>query len=187
MIEDGYSAPYLISRDKHNQILDIINKCAKIFGIMNGVLKGDFVYDEKNSKIKVFELASRTSGGRLCDRCHPLASGRNILYPLIQMAMNDPVDLSYVEMKRDLGVSQRFFFPPAGKIIKSIKNLTYLSHHPNVNDIYFDRSLLKNNKTREIKSHADRAGYVICTGKTRDEADQLALQITNDIDYVFED
>jgi biotin carboxylase len=176
LIEDGHSMPAEVPVAERDAIDQLVRRCAAALGLRDGVLKGDLIR-RADGRIVVLEMAARTSGGRFADTVVPRATGINILYPLIQMAMGETPNRAYLRPRWTMGVSQRFFFPVPGHRIGQAPELTLLGHHPGVVDLWFNRTLLSGEAVPPVRCHGDRAGYVICTGANRAEADSLALRL----------
>lgn len=185
MIEDGHSMPLDLPGALTREIDAITERAGKALGVTNGVLKGDIIV-AADGRIVVLEMAGRTSGGRFCDKVVPSAIGVNILYPLIQMAMGDTPDTSYLKPRWRVGMSQRFFFPTPGRIIAKAPLATMTTQKPGVVGQWLNRKWLNGEPLPEVRCHGDRLGYVLCTGPTREEADALALSITRNDPFVYE-
>lgn len=182
LIEDGHSMPFDVGNALRTEIDAVTNRAAVALGVKNGVLKGDIIAPDVGP-IVVLEMAGRTSGGRFADFVVPHATGVNILYPLIQMAMGETPDTSYLKPHWNVGVSQRFFFPPAEKVLAALPAVTLLKQHPGVLDVWVNPHFLSGEKLPQVRCHGDRLGYVICTGKTREEADALAQKLAASLRY----
>lgn len=175
LIEDGHSMPVSISTNLKKKIISEIVKARKVLKIRSGVLKGDIIVDKYN-KVYIIELASRTSGGRFADFVTPLNCGVNILDPIIQISLGLPPDKEFFKKNKNIGVSQRFIFLEENLILKKIPNLKNFPPSLNLEEFVFTQDFLTNLTQRKITCHRDRIGYVICSGKTREEADKNAIQ-----------
>lgn len=175
-IEDGHSMPSGVSEEIRQKSEVIVEKCRQALGMQNGVLKGDLIIDNAGD-IVVLEMAVRTSGGRFCDTVVPVSSGVNILYPLIQLALCEKPDLEYLKPTRSYGVSQRFVLLPEGIKLKQRKHIEHILLQNDVVGHWFRGDLQDLDTAPKIRSHRDRLGYVICTGGTREIADQRAREV----------
>ena len=185
LIEDGHSFPYEISSSLQSKINEIVKLSAKALGIESGVLKGDLIVDHKDSVFTI-EMAARTSGGRFADTVVPMASGVNILYPLIRMAMGMNLDLDELKPKAIRGISQRFIFPQSVKSQNTLLGLTRYLQSSDVLEYYIDPLLIQGYSERTIQCHGDRLGYIITGGKSREAADKLALAIVRGLESIHE-
>ena len=178
-IEDGHSMPYALPAAVHTAVIDVIERCFAALGVEDGVLKGDLVVRDDGT-VFVLEMAARTSGGRFADTVVPLATGTNILYPLIELAMGDDFSRDWFTRLREVGVSQRFFLPRGPARVRHWPALRRLVARPGVAEVRIDEPLFRSGALPAIQSHRDRLGYVIVTAPTREEADREALCITRD-------
>ncbi len=176
-IEDGHSMPFALPPTRQAAVVDVIERCFAALGIDDGVLKGDLLIRDDGT-IYVLEMAARTSGGRFADTVVPLATGTNILYPLIEQAMGDDFSRDWFTPLRHAGVSQRFFLHDGPCQIRRWPALRRLVARPGVAEVRLDESLFHTGALPPIQSHRDRLGYVITTAPTREEADRAALDIT---------
>lgn len=177
-IEDGHSMPVSLPPLQRAAVQDAIERSFAALGIENGVLKGDLLVTPDGT-VHVLEMAARTSGGRFADTVVPLATGTNILYPLIEMAMGDAFSRDWFTPLRRVGVSQRFFLHSGPARVGRWPAIRRLVARPEVAEVRFDEALLRSGELPAIESHRDRLGYVVCTGATREEADDAALEITH--------
>lgn len=184
LIEDGHSMPLTLPEALTREIDAITVRAGIALGMTDGVLKGDIIVAD-DGRIVVLEMAGRTSGGRFCDKVVPSATGVNILYPLIQMAMGDAPDRSYLQPRWNVGVSQRFYFPPPGHTIVAAPEATLTTQRPGVLAQWFNRHLLAGAPLPAVCCHGDRLGYAICTAPTREQADALALSVTRSQPFTF--
>lgn len=184
LIEDGHSMCTDLPAKLVADIDAVTARAATALGMKNGVLKGDLIIPG-DGRIVVLEMAGRTSGGRFADTVVPRATGVNILYPLIQMAMGDTPDRAYLKPRWHVGMSQRFFFPPPGRVIRAVPELTLITQRPGVVGMWLHRNLLCGDVLPPVRCHGDRLGYVLCTGETREAADALALDITRNTHFDF--
>ena len=143
------------------------------------------IVDHKDSVFTI-EMAARTSGGRFADTVVPMASGVNILYPLIRMAMGMNLDLDELKPKAIRGISQRFIFPQSVKSQNTLLGLTRYLQSSDVLEYYIDPLLIQGYSERTIQCHGDRLGYIITGGKSREAADKLALAIVRGLESIHE-
>lgn len=188
-IEDGHSLPYALPPALRAAVENVIARAFLALEIGDGVLKGDLLIDGDphadrvsldESKVCVLEMAARTSGGRFADTVVPLATGVNILYPLIEQAMGDAYSRNWFSPTRHIGVSQRFFLHESAGRVERWPLIRRLVSSPWVVDWQIDEDRFASRSLPDLRSHRDRFGYVICTGSSREEADARALEITTD-------
>jgi biotin carboxylase len=166
-IEDGGEMPTSLSKDEIKKVTQTVNSAIKTLGINWGVAKGDIIID--HGKVKIIEMAARTSGGRFCSVKVPLSTGINILRPLILMAVGVTPDLNDLKHKFIKGIAERFIFPEPGKIV-DIKGIDEARKMEGVDKIHMDRDVKIGGKIKRVTDHTMRKGYVMAIGKTRDQA-----------------
>lgn len=172
-IEDGHSYPYALAPGDRAQVERTIRACHAALATGDGVLKGDLVLTP-DGRVVVLEMAARTSGGRFADTVVPLATGVDILPPLIEQAMGLPFSRDWFAADRALGVSQRFFLHAGPGRITRWPDPDAVLSGPEIHATWIDRGIRDTNVLPPVRSHRDRLGYVICTGATREAADRLA-------------
>jgi len=173
LIEDGHSMPVSATHKIKSKMIELIQETGKVMGMNNGVIKGDLLVDN-NQNIHVIEMATRSSGGRFADYVTVKQCGVQILYSMIQMAMGEPVGLSSLKEKWNIGVSQRFLFLEENTRINKIPDADIFRAMKNVDVIEFSKQFLEERVQNPIQFHGARIGYVICSGKNRHSADQFA-------------
>lgn len=170
-IEDGHTIPTALSAGDHAKVLSVVERAIRALGIDWGVAKGDVILHAEGPK--VFEMAARTSGGRFCSDMVPLATGVNILIPLISLALGEKVPLEDFTPRFHRAAAQRFLFPPPGGIV-DISGVEEASHLPGVYDVCVSEDIKLGGVVRPLTNHGDRVGHVIASGETRQEAVQRA-------------
>lgn len=180
-IEDGGQMPTSLSREEIDKIIGTVNAAIKALGINWGVAKGDVIIDD--GKVKIIEMAARTSGGRFCSLKVPVSTGINILRPLILMSVGLPPDLRDLEKKFSRGIAERFIFPKPGKIIKII-GVDDARKVDGIYKIHLDSDIKIGTTIPQVKDHTMRKGYVIAVGDTNEEAVKRAETAVNKINIV---
>ncbi len=164
-IEDGHTIPSYLPEEDKNKISTLIEKTMAALDINFGVGKGDIVFTSDGPK--VIEFAGRLSGGRFSTDTVPLATGVNIVKQVIKLSVGEKIDVNDLLPKYQLAAAQRYFFPEPGRVqqitgIELLDKLEWVKRlelYVKVGDII-----------KPITNHAERAGYVIVEGETRQEA-----------------
>jgi biotin carboxylase len=165
IIEDGGTIPPLLDGRLGAKIDDLILSGAAAIGVTSGVIKGDLVIDSKGNPL-IIELAPRLSGGWLATHQIPAASGVNLVDAVISYSLGKNVTPSQLMPKYHRATAIRYWFPPPG-VIKSICGEDSLRNTPGLLTYGFFRR--EGDIQPPIRMHPDRFGYVIVTGKDRDE------------------
>jgi len=180
LIEDGHSMELELPRDLEERIEECIAAAAQAIGVHDGVLKGDVLVRADGTPV-VLEMAIRTSGGRFADLVTPLHCGVNILHPLIQLAMGEPVDRSLLEPRWRRGVSQRYLFLPEGARARRLPRVTDFTSREGTVEVVLAPHFLRTLTQPRVTSHHDRIGYVVCTGPDRASADARARDLVREL------
>lgn len=113
VIEDGCDMPSAIIPNHENdwrQKADSeLQKCIGVLGLVNGVLKGDLVWD--GQRIWVIEVATRLSGGRMCSDITPEVWGVDFVGMAIRIALGDHIWPGEINPYLRRHCTQRFQFP----------------------------------------------------------------------------
>ncbi|MHA1664724.1 MAG: ATP-grasp domain-containing protein, partial [Candidatus Njordarchaeales archaeon] len=166
-VENGINFPTILCKKLQNAIYELVEKTIKVIGIDFGAAKGDIIIDRGQPKI--IEMAARTSGGWFGAGSIPIATGSNMLKPLIQMAVGDEPDLKSLKPLRKLGCAQRYIIPIQEGVVSKITGVETARNMPGVK--MFTMFLPQiGTKIRKATNHAERFGQIITIGKTREEA-----------------
>ena len=108
-VEDGHNVPSNISEELKTKIIKNVEKAIIALGIDWGVAKGDILI--KDNEVFILEMAARTSGGWFCAGTVPIATGINILKPLIQMSIGHEINENDLKTKYNRAACQRYIIP----------------------------------------------------------------------------
>ena len=167
-VQDGGQIPANLSHKLMNNLKYEIEQAIKAIGINWGVAKGDFLI-EPDGKIRIIEMAARTSGGRFCSIRVPLSNGINLIKLLVLISVGEEVNLDELKPKFTKYVTDRFILPKPGKIV-SIDGLNDAMNLEGIYDIYLDNELVIGNEIGIFTDHACRKGQIIAVGNTYEEA-----------------
>ena len=176
VIENGGELPSKLHPNIIKKVKRTISSVAKSIAMQNGVLKGDIVIDDGN--VVIIEAASRLSGGYFCSHEIPLNSGIDFLGNSIKQIMEEKISLNDLKPQFNIPVVQRYFFPERGRVTNisgsdkysKSANVAVLEIRTKVGDII-----------APMNNHPARAGMVITTGKTKNDAKSLAENIVRNI------
>jgi biotin carboxylase len=179
IIENGGDLPSFLSHKIQQEVKNTVEKAARSMGISTGVIKGDIVIH--NSKANIIEIAARLSGGFFCSHEIPLNTGVDFLKAAIQIATGKTPDHRDLLPKHQKHVSQRYFFPYPGKILK-IDNHQEVTEREGI--AFLQIRVKKGDIIHPVHNHPARAGLVIAVGKNREEATKRAEKAVADIRIV---
>src|SRR6185369_2809096 len=166
-IEDGINFPSVIPSHLQRSVYSLVEETIRCLGIDFGAAKGDIIID--NGKPKIIEMAARTSGGWFGAGSIPLATGSNMLKPLLQMAVGAKPDLDALYPTKNLGCAQRYIIPVEEGIVTQITGVEAAVQMPGV-EMYSMFLPAIGSKISKAKNHAERYGQIICTAATREQA-----------------
>lgn len=176
IIENGGQLPSDLPDATQQAVRDLVQRAARSMGIDNGVVKGDIVVCD--GQPHVIELAARLSGGYFCTHEIPLNTGVDLVGNAIRLALGESVDVSTLQPKYNRPVAQRYFFPNPG-IVTKVEDAERYSNHPQL--AYLELRVKVGDRVGPVDSHPARAGVVITTGTTRQEAVEFAEQVVRTI------
>jgi len=184
-VEDGINYPSCLSLDMQQKVYDLVERTIKALGIDFGAAKGDIIIDKGIPKI--IEMAARTSGGWFGAGSIPIATGSNMLKPLIQMAVGDVPELEEIKPSRNLACAQRYVIPVSEGVVENVTGVDSAISAPGVS---FYTMFLPGigDRIKKATNHAERYGQIICVGETREKAiercefaiSQIKIQIQGD-------
>ncbi|MFQ5479855.1 MAG: ATP-grasp domain-containing protein [Thermodesulfobacteriota bacterium] len=181
VIENGGDLPArhwpgeLVAIDK------VILKVARAFGMDNWTIKGDIVMT--GSGPVLIEAATRLSGGYFCTHTIPLSTGVNLVEAALLLALG--VSLKADDYRADFTrfVSQRFWFPESG-VVKEIRRAADFENIPGIKIMRF--YVHEGDTLSPVVSHPGRAGMVIATGDSREEAAARAARAISAVEIITE-
>jgi biotin carboxylase len=176
MIENGGELPSYLSVGTQEAIGNVVEHAALSMGMKNGVVKGDIVVHD--GKPYVIELAARLSGGYFCTHEIPLSTGVNFVQQAILLALGDRPAPGDLKPRYQKHVAQRYLFPKPGRIV-SISGVAQV--HSRLGIALCDIRVAVGDIIGPIESHPARAGVVITTADTREEAIERAVAAIKDI------
>lgn len=176
MIENGGHQPSELAFHDRQAVARLAERAARAMGIATGVAKGDMVLTAKGPK--VIEIAARLSGGWMSSDEIPLGTGVDLVGIAIRLALGEKVAEEELVPRYHRGVAIRYFFPKLGRVA-SIKNAEQFK---DVSWVHRLGLFVKPGDMIEpVTNHTKRAGFVITTGETRDEAVERAEQVVESI------
>lgn len=166
-IEDGINYPSSLPEDTQKAVLALVDRTIRILGIDFGAAKGDIIIH--NGEPKIIEMAARTSGGWFGAGSIPIATGVNMLKPLLQMSVGDKPDLELLRPSRNLFCAQRYLIPRENGQVLAISGVEEAGRMPGVKMFTCFPPKVGDRIVRST-NHAQRYAQVICTGATIEEA-----------------
>jgi len=176
IIENGGELPSHLSSHQQRMVCDVVGKAARSLGIVDGVVKGDIVVH--HGQPYVIELAARLSGGYFCTHEIPLNTGVEFVRHAINLALGRKPQHEDLFPRFQKGVAQRYFFPAPGRVVR-ISDYSDMIQKPGI--AFLQVRVKVGDTVGTIDSHPARAGVVIATGATREEAANRAEDVVQNI------
>jgi biotin carboxylase len=184
-IEDGHNVPSTISTRMRRKIERVVERAIRALGINQGVAKGDILV--QGTDVYVIEMAARTSGGWFAAGTVPLATGINILKPLIKIAVGEIVTLKDVQAKRHRAACQRYIIPSQEGLFDHLEGVSAARRMPGVKVLQVFHLPKRHEMIHKARSNADRFGHLIAVGDTVTQATRRCEKAMQKIRVVLAD
>ena len=166
IIENGGTIPAPLSAELSRRIDALIAAGAAALGVRDGIVKGDLIITPAGDPV-IVELALRLSGGWFATHQIPAASGVSLVEAVISHALGETVSAAQLTPTRQRATAIRYWFPPAGTIVR-ISGEAGLQSLPGLLAYGFFRH--EGDVQPLIRMHPDRFGYLIVSADSRAEA-----------------
>lgn len=174
VIENGGNLSPSLTDEQRDKIDEQISRCADVFNVINGIIKGDLVICREG--VFVIEVALRLSGGHFSSLEIPLNTGIDFLRYAILMSLGeaiDPEDLKYMVKQY---VSLRYIFP-------NKKGLSFPEWFEN-NGIIKAYGLYYKPGDRvnyPVRSHPERLGFFLAASRDSSKLRDIVSLVYRDI------
>ena len=179
IIENGGQQPSILTAEQQRAVSRTAERAAQAMGIRMGIAKGDMVLTKDGPR--VIEIAARLSGGWFSTNQIPLATGVDLIGTAVKIALGEEVAEEDLIPQTQKGVAIRYFFPESGEVIR-IQNAEKFNQQPWVHKLGF--FVRPGDIVDPVTDHTKRAGFVITTGKDREEAVERADNVVKMIKIV---
>lgn len=181
IIENGATMPTNLPDRARIEIERTFCAGVRALGIDNSVVKGDMVYTSEGAKI--IEIAGRMSGGKFASLLAPQSTGIDLIAAALTLATGGMPAKESLRPSRTRGAAVRYFFPPPGRL-SQLAGLDVARANPGVFELVM--RFKPGDILPEITSHADRAGWVLCSAETRAQAVRTAEKAISDVSFQVE-
>ncbi|MDY0042487.1 MAG: ATP-grasp domain-containing protein [Desulforhabdus sp.] len=180
-VEIGDVMPSVLSESVIQRCYSVTECAAKALGIQCGPVKADLIISQPN-EVFVLEIAARLGGPRFGTEMIPLGNGTCILRAAIQQALGDEVDVSLLRSTFNRGMVNRSIFPNPGRVV-SIRGLAEAAALGGFYDFKWWRpeGLCAGALVEKPRYGCGDVGYIVATGKTREDALLATDRIENTI------
>jgi biotin carboxylase len=172
ILENGGEQPSTLPAPAQRRIANAAIDASRAMGIETGSVKGDMVWTDRGPF--VIEIAARLSGGWMSSDQIPLGTGVDLVGCAIRVALGERVPAADLRPRWHRGVAIRYFFPAPGRVT-AIEGADAFANTPWVHRLGF--FVRPGDIVQPPTDHTRRAGFVITTGATRDEAVERAQSV----------
>ncbi|MDT7041841.1 ATP-grasp domain-containing protein [Candidatus Nitronereus thalassa] len=176
IIENGGDLPSHLSPSQQELVGKVVEQAARSLGIVEGVVKGDIVVH--HGQPYIIEIAARLSGGYFCTHEIPLNTGVEFVRHAIYVALGQKPKPEDLLPRYQKCVAQRYLFPSPGRVTR-ISDFSHWAHKPGI--AFLQVRVQVGDVVGTIEHHPARAGVVIATGETREEAANRAQNVVQNI------
>jgi biotin carboxylase len=176
VIENGGELPSRLAPDEQAAVRKLVQQATEALGVRAGVVKGDIVLSD--GRPTVIEVALRLSGGYLCTHEIPLGTGVDFVGQAIRIALGETPTPDDLRPTQNVGVAQRWMFPTPGRV-RRVTGAETVAARPEV--ALCEVRVAEGDVLSPVSSHNMRAGVVIATGATREQAVEHARRAVADV------
>lgn len=156
---------------------DVVTRAAQALGIVNGAFHCECMVNDKD--VFLVEMGGRPGGGHIFGQIVEAASGVCMPQALALLLLGDDPDIRPVRAR---GACYKFFAPPPGVFQKAL-GIAEAAGFPGILDFGFHMN--PGTVVSAIAGDADRPGYAVTTGDTREQAIENADRAIASIRYVM--
>ena len=178
-IEDGGDLPSYLDDEIIDQVRQLVARAATALEIRDGVVKGDIVVSE--GKPYIIEVATRLSGGYFCSHSIPMNTGVELVRHAISRALGRVVDPNDLKPRYQRHVCQRYLFPKSGRVV-AVEGEQEARSDPRL--AYLEIRVKAGDEVAGIENHPCRAGVLMTTGNSREEAREAAEKAVSRIHII---
>lgn len=166
-VEWGHSVPSLLSQAEQEDVIAVMKKAIRAVGITLGAAKADIKVTPQGAKIG--EITARLSGGFHSQYTDPLATGMQSTTAALKLATGLAFSASDVTPRYERVAIERALIPKPGRICM-IKGIAQAKQVPGVFDVIMTKEV--GDIIEPLTSNIGKAGHIICSGQTRQDAEQ---------------
>lgn len=184
LLENGDTCPTILDEKTHQRIFAIVEAAIRALGITAGPAKGDIIVTPDGGPL-LLGMAARASGDYFAAVTAPCNNGTDIISAIIQQAVGDAIDPSFLTWKYNKGVALRYLWPSPGKIIdiqgleevNSMQGVQFLNWEP----YWQAQNIGVGTIISPPTSHRERVTSVLAVSDTRSEAIKIAERAVDQV------
>ena len=168
-IEKGHTMPSFLPAEKIDEAKRVMSLGIRALNITHGFAKGDIKVTPEG--VKIGELAARLSGGFMSSYTFPLSSGVDLMKAAVEISLGqEPTNLEPVHKK--VSIERAIIAKPG--IVNRISGLDEARRVEGVNEIFMN--IVPGDRTVVPKSNVEKAGNIIATADTLEEAEAVVAR-----------
>lgn len=156
---------------------EVVTRAAQALGIENGAFHCECMVNDTD--VFLLEMGGRPGGGHIFGQIVEAASGVCMPQALARLLLGDDPDIRPVHAR---GACYKFFAPPPG-VFQQALGVAEAARLPGILDFGFHMN--PGTVVSAIAGDADRPGYAVTTGDTREQAIEYADRAIASIRYVM--
>jgi biotin carboxylase len=156
---------------------EVVSNAAYALGVENGAFHCECMVNETD--VFLIEMGGRPGGGHIFGQIVEASSGICMPQALVRLLLGEDPDIRPVYHR---GACYKFFAPPAG-VFQEALGVSEASRLPGILDFGFQMSA--GTIVSPIAGDADRPGYAVATGDTREQAIENADRAIASVRFVM--
>jgi biotin carboxylase len=166
-VEIGHTIPSELPAEKLADAFSVMKQAIRAIGITRGAAKADIKITSDGAKIG--EITARLSGGFHSQYTDPLATGMRSTKAALDIALGKPLDVRDVTPQCERCAIERAILPNPGTIV-AIEGVEAARKTPGVCDVFLTKKI--GDEITVLTSNIGKAGHIIASGRTREEAEK---------------
>lgn len=160
------------------RLKEINKKIVKAFKLPFGITHAEYLYNQKEDKIYLVEIAARGGGVFISSDLIPLATGVNINDLLLRTVLKMPIP-SKITLRK--GASAYFCFLLPEGIIENIRGIDELQEIQGINKTFLEDVKI-GERTKPILNKGSRKGPIIVEGAGKKDCYEVIKKVKEKID-----
>lgn len=178
LLDYGHSTPSGLSEEIEKDIENEVKTAIKALEIKNGSVNMDIII--RNSTPYIIDLGPRIGLNLIASHIIPYSTGFHEIDNTVKLSLGEKVEAN-VKYKKP--VATRLLIMKPGTI-KHITSYNAILNDENVLEIIFNKK--QGDTVKPYRTKSDTCGWIICTGKTPDEANKIARKYKRELDRLIE-
>ena len=173
--------PAFFNDSVKDKIFSIVTSASESLGISNGAIHAELIVSYDEREIKIVELGARGGGGHVFGKIIEAVTGIDAPKEYVNILLDKKPSLNPTKSQ---GCVYRFFNPETHGILKSIEYDKSLFEKDFVLDYGFTIKIGDNYEG--LSNSLKRIGFIVISGRDREEAIKNADYVEKNIQFIFE-